>query len=39
MPQPYPVVKSKDPLQAQSYRTQRSDMPEDLWQPLTNIAA
>lgn len=34
MPNPYPVVRSKDPLQAQSYKTQRADMPEDLWQPL-----
>ena len=31
----------RDPLNAQSFRTQRPDMPEDLWQPLydrTNVA-
>lgn len=42
MPNPYPVVRSKDPLQAQSYKTQRADMPEDLWQPLydrTNLVS
>lgn len=41
MPNPYPVVRSRDPLAAQQYKTQRSDMPEDLWQPLydrVNIA-
>lgn len=25
----------KDPMNAQGYRTQRAELPEDLWQPLT----
>lgn len=40
MPNPYPVV--RDPLNAQQFRTQRTDNPEDLWQPLydrANIAS
>lgn len=35
-------VRGSDPLNAQSFRTQRAEMPEDLWQPLydrANIAA
>jgi hypothetical protein len=24
----------KDPMNAQGFRTQRSELPEDLWQPL-----
>ena len=42
MPAPmqrYQVVQRKaDPLNAQAYRTQRVDQPEDLWQPLYDRA-
>ena len=24
----------RDPMKSQEYRTQRSELPEDLWQPL-----
>ena len=37
-----PNIMSADPLRAQQYRTQRSENPEDLWQPLydrANVAA
>ncbi len=29
-----PPVQMQDPMRAQNYRTQRSELPEDLWQPL-----
>ncbi len=29
------VNRGNDPLKAQTFRTQRPDLPEDLWQPLT----
>jgi hypothetical protein len=29
-----PIVPGNDPLRAQGYRTQRAELPEDLWQPL-----
>jgi len=29
-----PVPKLRDPLNAQGFRTQRAELPEDLWQPL-----
>lgn len=31
---PFGQAVSADPLKAQPYRTQRSELPEDLWQPL-----
>jgi len=34
----YQVQRRKDPLNAQAYRTQRVDQPEDLWQPLYDRA-
>ncbi len=35
MPNPVATrVRGRDPLQAQNYKTQRADLPEDLWQPL-----
>lgn len=34
----YPVQRQRDPLNAQAYRTQRVDQPEDLWQPLYDRA-
>lgn len=33
-----PVNMGMDPLNAQSYRTQRAELPEDLWQPLYDRA-
>jgi hypothetical protein len=27
-------VPGQDPMRAQTYRTQRAELPEDLWQPL-----
>lgn len=29
-----PPIVGRDPLQAQGFRTQRAELPEDLWQPL-----
>ena len=29
-----PIARMNDPLNAQGFRTQRAEMPEDLWQPL-----
>lgn len=29
-----PMARAVDPMRAQSYRTQRAELPEDLWQPL-----
>lgn len=28
------MVRASDPMKAQNYRTQRAELPEDLWQPL-----
>lgn len=30
----FPVAAGMDPLKAQQYKTQRAELPEDLWQPL-----
>lgn len=29
-----PMARAVDPMRAQNYRTQRAELPEDLWQPL-----
>jgi len=38
MPNPVGMPRGRDPLQAQNYKTQRADLPEDLWQPLYDRA-
>lgn len=34
MPQNNAMARAVDPMRAQNYRTQRAELPEDLWQPL-----
>ncbi len=31
---PFAVAAGRDPLNAQQFRTQRANQPEDYWQPL-----
>lgn len=38
MPSQNNQITPRDPMQAQGYRTQRAELPEDLWQPLYDRA-